>query len=61
MYGVLMGFALGAMAFTKTGQAIGNQIAETISVEARRIMSNAAKNKPDEQSAVTAGYHRDPG
>lgn len=59
MGGVLLGFALGAIAFTAQGREIGNKLGETALANVRKAMTNAAKSA--EQSAGTAGDHRQPG
>lgn len=48
MGGVLLGFALGAMAFTTQGREIGNKLGEAAVAQAKRVMDGA--KKPTEQS-----------
>lgn len=59
MGGVLLGFALGAMAFTTQGRELGNKLGETAMSQAKKVMDRA--KEPAEQSAGAAGDHRHPG
>lgn len=59
MGGVLMGFALGAMAFTAQGRELGNRLGEAAMTQAKKVMDRA--KEPAEQSAGAAGDHRHPG
>lgn len=56
MGGLLLGFALGAMAFTEHGREIGNQIGSAALFAAKKVIANA--KKPTEQSSGTFGDHR---
>lgn len=53
MGGVLLGFALGAMAFTAQGREIGNKLGEAALSSAKKVISGG--KKPTEQSPGTAG------
>lgn len=55
MGGVLLGFALGAMAFTAQGRALGNKLGDAALARARKVMEHA--EKPTEQSSGAAGDH----
>lgn len=57
MGGLLLGFALGAMAFTEKGHEVGNQIGATAVSAAKKVMSNGSKNQPTEQSSRAPGGH----
>lgn len=59
MDGLLLGFALGAMAFTEKGREIGNKLGDAAVNKAKKVMDRG--KKPSEQSAGAAGDHRDPG
>ena len=74
MGGVLLGFALGAMAFTAQGRELGNKVGaaaidrakkvmnrlgEAAMAQAKKVMDRA--KEPAEQSAGAAGDHRHPG
>lgn len=59
MGGVLLGFALGAMAFTAHGREIGNRLGDAAIASVKKVISGAAKSA--EQSAGTAGDDRHPG
>ena len=59
MGGVLLGFALGAMAFTAQGRELGNKLGEAAISNAKKVMDRA--KEPAEQSAGAAGDHRHPG
>lgn len=56
MGGVLLGFALGAMAFTAQGREIGNKLGEATLSSAKKVISGG--KKPAEQSTGTAGDDR---
>ena len=58
MDGLLLGFALGAMAFTKKGREIGNQIGAAAVVAARKVMENGNADQSSEQSSGAVGNHR---
>lgn len=47
MGGLLLGFALGAMAFTEQGREIGNKVGSAAIAAAKKVMDNAKKNKPE--------------
>lgn len=53
MGGVLLGFALGAMAFTAQGRELGNKLGEAALANAKKVISSATKSA--EQSTGTAG------
>lgn len=53
MGGVLLGFALGAMAFTAQGRELGNKLGEAALTSAKKVISDATKSA--EQSPGTAG------
>lgn len=59
MGGVLLGFALGAMAFTAQGRELGNKLGDAALSQAKRVMDNA--KKPAEQSSGTFGDSGNPG
>ena len=59
MGGVLLGFALGAMAFTAQGRELGNKVGAAAIDRAKKVMDRA--KEPEEQSAGAAGDHRHPG
>lgn len=59
MGGVLLGFALGAMAFTAQGRDLGNKLGEAALTNAKKVISGAAKSA--EQFAGTAGDDRHTG
>lgn len=59
MGGVLLGFALGAMAFTAQGRELGNRLGEAAMTQAKKVMDHA--KEPAKQSAGAAGDHRHPG
>lgn len=59
MGGVLLGFALGAMAFTAQGRELGNKVGAAAIDRAKKVMDHA--KEPAEQSAGAAGDHRHPG
>ena len=59
MGGVLLGFALGAMAFTAQGRALGNRLGEAAISNVKKVAAGAAKSA--EQSSGTAGDDRHPG
>ncbi len=59
MGGVLLGFALGAMAFTAQGRELGNKLGDVAMTQARKVMDGAAKST--EQPSGASGNHRDPG
>lgn len=59
MGGVLLGFALGAMAFTAQGRELGNKLGEAAMAQAKKVMSGAKESA--KQSAGTAGDDRHPG
>lgn len=56
MGGVLLGFALGAMAFTAQGRELGNKLGEAVLENAKKVISGAAKST--EQSSGAAGDDR---
>lgn len=56
MDGLLLGFALGAMAFTERGRELGNKLGEAALKKAKKVMDSG--KKPTEQSSGAAG---DPG
>ena len=56
MGGLLLGFALGAMAFTEQGREIGNQMGAAALSHIKKVMDNATE--PSEQSPGTSGDHR---
>lgn len=53
MGGVLLGFALGAMAFTSQGRDLGNKLGEAALANVKKVISGA--KEPTEQSSGTAG------
>ena len=59
MGGVLLGFALGAMAFTAQGREIGNKLGSAALVRAKKVMGNATKSA--EQPSGAAGDSGHPG
>lgn len=59
MGGVLLGFALGAMAFTAQGRELGNKLGEAALSSAKKVIASAAKSA--EQPAGTAGDDSHPG
>ena len=59
MGGVLLGFALGAMAFTVQGRELGNKVGAAAIDRAKKVMDRA--KEPAEQSAGAAGDRRHPG
>ena len=56
MGGVLLGFALGAMAFTAQGREIGNKLGDAAISQAKKVISSAAKSS--EQLTGAAGDDR---
>ena len=58
MDGLLLGFALGAMAFTEKGREIGNQIGAAAVGAARKVMKNGNADQSPEQSSGAVGNHR---
>ena len=58
MGGLLLGFALGALAFTEKGREIGNQIGSAALGAAKKVMKNGNADQPAEQSSGAAGDHR---
>ena len=59
MGGVLLGFALGAMAFTAQGRELGNKLGEAALSNAKKVISRAKESA--EQSTGTAWDDRHPG
>lgn len=59
MGGVLLGFALGAMAFTAQGRELGNKLGEAALDRMKKVIGDA--KKPAEQSPGTSGDTGDPG
>ena len=59
MGGVLLGFALGAMAFTTQGREFGNRLGSVAVMRAKKVLDNA--KKPTEQSSGAAGDDSHPG
>lgn len=59
MGGVLLGFALGAMAFTAQGRELGNKLGDAAMEQAKKVMDRA--KEPAEQPPRAAGDHRDRG
>lgn len=55
MGGLLLGFALGAMAFTAQGREIGNKLGETALTHMKKVISSAAKST--EQPTGATGNH----
>lgn len=53
MGGVLLGFALGAMAFTAQGRELGNRLGEAALANVRRVIAGA--KEPSKQSPGAAG------
>ena len=45
---LLLGFALGAMAFTEKGREIGNMIGSTAFAAVKKAVKNVSENKPAE-------------
>jgi hypothetical protein len=58
MGGVLLGFALGAMAFTAQGRELGNKLGEAAISNVKKVAANAAKSA---KQSGTAGDDRHPG
>ena len=58
MDGLLLGLALGAMAFTEKGREIGNQIGTAAIGAAKKVMRNGNADQSAEQSSGAAGDHR---
>lgn len=58
MLELLIGFGLGAMAFTETGREIGNQIGGFAVGTAKKVMSNAKSVESAEQSPGTTWDNR---
>lgn len=56
MGGVLLGFALGAMAFTAQGREIGNKLGEAAISNVKKVITGAKESA--EQSPGAAGDHR---
>lgn len=58
MLEMILGFGLGAMAFTETGRQLGNKAADMAVTAAKKVLAYDAKatDKPAEQSAGTAGH-----
>lgn len=59
MGGVLLGFALGAMAFTAQGRELGNKLGEAAISNVKKVVSGAKESA--EQSAGAAWDDRHPG
>lgn len=53
MGGVLLGFALGAMAFTAQGRELGNRLGEAALANMKKMISGATKSAA--QSAKASG------
>lgn len=53
MGGVLLGFALGAMAFTAQGRELGNRLGEAALANMKKVIAGAAKSA--EQLTGTSG------
>lgn len=53
MLEMILGFGLGAMAFTETGRQLGNKAADFAFSAAKKVLTNDAKaeDKPAEQSS----------
>ena len=58
MGGVLLGFALGAMAFTAQGRELGNKLGDAALSQAKKVVEHAKKSA--EQSAGAAGDSGNP-
>lgn len=58
MLEMILGFGLGAMAFTETGRQLGNKAADMAVAAAKKVLTNDAKaeDKPAEQSSGAAGH-----
>ena len=62
MIEMLLGFGLGAMAFTEQGRAAGNKAAQMAMQAAKKVMENAAvPPEPAKRTAGAAGDAGDPG
>ena len=59
MGGILLGLALGAIAFTPQGRELGNKLSEAALANIKKVIADATK--PAEQSAGTAGDDRHSG
>lgn len=59
MGGVLLGFALGAMAFTAQGRELGNKLGEAALSNVKKVISGAKEST--EQPAGAAGDNRHSG
>ena len=59
MGGVLLGFALGAMAFTVQGRELGNKLGEAAMSNIKKVIGGAKESA--EQPTRAAGDDRDPG
>lgn len=59
MGGLLLGFVLGAMAFTDQGREIGNKIGNAAMEQVKKVVSNA--KEPTEQPTGTSGDSGNPG
>lgn len=59
MGGVLLGFALGAMAFTAKGRELGNKTGEAVMTQVKKVISNA--KEPTEQSPGASWDNRHSG
>lgn len=59
MGGILLGFALGAMAFTAQGRELGNKLGEAAISNVKKVAANAAQSA--KQSSGAAGDDRYPG
>lgn len=59
MGGLLLGFALGAIAFTAQGREIGNKIGDTALSAIKKVMDSA--KEPTEQSPGAFGHGRNSG
>lgn len=61
MLEMLLGFGLGALAFTEAGRQIGNKIAEMAVDVTQKVMRNAKEDEPTKQSSGTDGDNRPAG
>lgn len=58
MLEMILGFGLGAMAFTETGRQLGNKAADMAVAAAKKVLTNDAEttDKPAEQLTGTSGH-----
>lgn len=61
MFGLLMGIAVGYMAFTENGRAIGNKVAKLAGEGLKKVMPDANKDEPTKQPARAIGNDSDIG